>query len=230
VLTKSIDLGLPVYLFGAVTHTDPQGTVGTSNLVEVMNQMRTYASSKGVTVVFIGQNPSSFGGSSYLDSFDLIQGGAYINANGTIPDTPLVTNKGAGQHAPQRLWMVSNAQGQPLYNLQKLVIEFDWFGSPLADSSEVGCLSSKSQSYLDYIMTLSSANCPLGALVGSAVPATQAIYDNLKNLGVGFWLPGRQPVVYPPYIYSPINLTLAPGTPQQVNFNDEGVLAIGAAQ
>ena len=61
----------------------------TSNLVKVMSQMRTYASSKGVTVLFIGQNPSPSGGSAYLDNFDLIQGGAYINADGSIPIPPL---------------------------------------------------------------------------------------------------------------------------------------------
>ena len=97
-------------------------------------------------------------------------------------------------------------------------------------SSEVACLSIKSASYLDYLRSLSSANCSLGVLVGSAVPATQAIYDSLKSLGVGFWLPGRQPAAFPPYIYSPIHLTLAPGTPQEINFDDEGVLAIGSGQ
>jgi hypothetical protein len=67
-------------------------------------------------------------------------------------------------------------------------------------------------------------------MVGSAVPVTTAIYNNLKSLGVGFWRPGRQRVAYRPFIYTPMNLTLAPGTPEETNFNDEGVLVIGAAQ
>jgi hypothetical protein len=230
VLTRGIDLGLQVYLFGNAGLTDPQGTAEESNLVKIIIAMRAYASSKGMTLLFMAQDPSHSGGPAYFDNFDLIQGGAYINPNGTIPDTPIVTNKGAGNPAPQRLWMAVNNQGQPWYNPQKLVVEYDWFSNPIDDSSEVGCLSVNSQAYFDYLRSLSTANCPLGTMVGSAVPATTAIYNNLKSLGVGFWLPGRQRVAYPPFIYTPMNLTLAPGTPQATNFNDEGVLAIGAAQ
>jgi hypothetical protein len=229
-ITKSIDLGLQVYLFGDTSNTDSQSTMRSSNLVKVMAQMRTYAVSKGVSVLFIGQNPSTFGGQSYVDSFDLIQGGAYINANGSIPDTSLVSNKGAGNHAPPRLWLVTNAQGQPYYNFQKLVIEYDWFSHPLDDSSEMACLSIQSAAYLAAIKAESSANCPLGELTGTALPATQATYDSLKSLGVGFWRPGRQVIAYPPYIYTPLNMELAQGTPFQVNFNDEAILAIGSAQ
>jgi hypothetical protein len=229
-ITKSIDLGLQVYLFGDATNTDSRGTVTSSNLVKVMNQMRSYAAAKGMSVLFIAQNPSTFGGPAYVNTFDLIQGGAYINDNGTIPDTPIVSNKGAGNSAPPRLWMVTNKQGQPYYNFQKLVIEYDWFSHPLDDSSEMACLAIQSQSYLNAVKALSQSNCPMGTLTRTALPATTAIYESLRSMGVGFWRPGRQPIAFPPYIYTPMNAQLAQGTPYQVNFNEEGILALGSGQ
>ena len=228
IMTQSINLGIQVFLFGEVGNTDSNGTLASSQLVQVMNSMRTYAASKGQQVLYVAQFPSTYGGSSYLNSFDLIQGAVYMNANGTIPNTPTVTNKDGP--APPRLWLATNASGKPVYNPQKLVIEYDWFSNPIDDSSEMGCLSTNSQAYFDYLRSLSTANCPLGTMVGSAVPVTTAIYNNLKSLGVGFWRPGRQRVAYRPFIYTPMNLTLAPGTPEETNFNDEGVLVIGAAQ
>jgi hypothetical protein len=233
IIQKSIDLGFQVFLIGGAGLTDHQGTVDTSGLLKVIREMRNYAARKGVTILFIAQSPARFGGSAYSDNFDLIQGGAYINADGTLPDSPAVANKGsADANAPPRLWLIKKPDGTPYYDPHKVVSEYDWFGSPLDDSSEVACLSVKSQTYLDNVRAASSYNCPEGHLVGSAVPATQTIYNYLKSIGAGFWLPGRQAIGSAPWIYTPLNLELYQrDTRFKINFNDEGMLSLaGMAQ
>ena len=68
---------------------------------------------------------------------------------------------------------------------------------------------------------------PLDRLVGSAVPATQKIYDYFKNMGTGFWLPGRQPIAFAPWIYTPLNSELYKRNPRfSINFNDEAILSL----
>lgn len=229
VIRRSIDLGIQVFLIGGSSLTDHRGTVETSGLLRIIREMRAYAAQKGITILFIAQNPSSFGGPAYAAKFDLIQGGVYINANGGLPETGTVTNKGAvSVHAPPRIWLITHpGDGARLYDPHKLVIEYDWFGNGLDDTSEIACLSVKSQTYLNSVRALSAANCPLGRIVGSAVPATRAIYAYFKSIGAGFWLPGRQPIAFPPWFYTPLNRELYRGDRRfAVNFDDENILRI----
>jgi hypothetical protein len=66
-------------------------------------------------------------------------------------------------------------------------------------------------------------------VVGSALPAMQKAYDLFKGMGAGFWLPGRQPIAFPPWVYTPLNLDLYKRDSRfEVNFNDEGILSIPA--
>ena len=226
VARNSIDIGVQVLLFGGVALTDPKGTVNTSNLTKIIHEMKAYGADKGITVLVIAQSPSTFGGAPYLADFDLIQGGAYINEDGSLPETAAVTNKGDAR-APARKWLVKNPGGTPLYDPHKLVSEYDWYGNPLDDSSEIACLSIKTQSYLDNIRAQSAANCPEGRVVDSAVAATRKTYEYFKSMGSGFWLPGRQPIGFAPWIYTPLNLELYKQDPRfAVNFNDEGILSI----
>jgi hypothetical protein len=226
---KSIDIGFQVFLLGGVGLTDNKGTNGNSGLLKVIRQTRAYAAERGITVIFVAQNPSTFGGRAYLENFDLIQGGAYTNADGSLPGALNVTNKGAANtYSPGRLWLAREIDGTPYYDLHKLVIEYDWFGSPLDDSSEIACLSVKSQIYLDHVRAESSENCPLGRLVGSALPTIETTYDYFKSLGIGFWLPARQPIGFAPWLYTPLNHDLYQNDPRYaVNFDDEQILSLG---
>jgi hypothetical protein len=227
---KSIDLGFQVFLFGAAGLTDSKSTATTSGLLKVVRKIKSYAAKNNVSALFIAQDPSTFGGRAYIDSFDLVQGGAYIDADGSLPNALIVTNKGSGSaHAPPRLWLVKDPEGKPFYDPQRLVFEYDWFGDPADDSSEVACLSVKSPTYLNTVRGVSPGNCPEGHVVGSALPAMQKAYDFFKGMGAGFWLPGRQPIAFPPWVYTPLNLDLYKRDSRfEVNFNDEGILSIPA--
>jgi hypothetical protein len=223
---KSIETGIQVLLFGGAAITDNRGTVETSGLLSVLQALKRHASDKGISVVFVAQTPSSYGGRAYIDAFDLILGGVYINSDGTIPDTPKVTNKGPG-NPPERLWLVKDSAGHPYYDPQKLVIEYDWFGNPLDDTSELACLAVKSDVYIDSVRKRDPKSCPLGHVSNSATLVSATIYTTLKRLGVGFWLPGRQPIAFAPWDFAPFNLELYKGDSlYAINFNEESLLSI----
>lgn len=239
----SIDRGLQVFLFGKVSGTDSPGdgggTVASSQLIVMMNNLKAYAAAKvpAQSVFYIWQNPSTAGGPAYFNTPDLVQGGIYNDPDGTIPNTAAVNNKGGG--APNRLWLVVNGNGTPKYNLQKLVVELDWFGDPISDSAEFACLSipqtTQGQNYLTYSRGLTSPGWAQTPCVSSATPTRTALstfttnYNMLKGLGVGLWKPGRQPSVFAQGYYTPMNQPLNTGQPsnQQINFNDEGILQVG---
>jgi hypothetical protein len=186
---------------------------------------RAYAKMRNLSISLIGQGPSSVGGANYLNAFDLIQGGLYIDPDGSVPVSPIVENKGAGSvHAPRRLWLAP----PPGVDLDKLVEEYDWFGSAYSDSSEIACLSAKSQAYIDAVRTLSSNNCQMKRVVNDAVIVTRRLVQRFAQQDIGFWLPGRQPITFPPWIYTPLHRTLYTRDARfSVDFNDEDMLRIG---
>jgi hypothetical protein len=85
---------------------------------------------------------------------------------------------------------------------------------------------------LRYIQTVNAANpanCPLAETKDAAVSVTRTIYQELRAEGTGFWLPGRQPIAFAPWEYTPLDKTLYEAQPRfAVNFDDEKMLEIPA--
>ena len=81
---RAMDLGVQSFMFGQVFHQD---SVSGSEMDEVVEQMREYASFRGMEIV-VGAQTNDIDDEKYLRGFDFIEGGVGINSDGWIEDGP----------------------------------------------------------------------------------------------------------------------------------------------
>lgn len=91
---KAMDLGVQSFLFGQIYLQDTAGDREHSEIYDIVKDMREYAREIGITIV-VGAQTNSITDERYLRTFDYIEGGVGINAEGNIENGPCFSGKGS---------------------------------------------------------------------------------------------------------------------------------------
>jgi hypothetical protein len=177
---QAIDLGIQSFMFGQVNFQDP-GLVAP----KVMDEMRSYARSKGKTIV-IGAQTNAIDDADYLKAFDYIEGGVGIDDEGKIQKGPCLVGSYGNGSCWALLWNEKFAA-----KANNVLLHLDWSGLSYDDMSRFARMKPETRAE-----TLKSLYQSFSAKkMGFLMPYFAVLYD--KNGGCygpspGFYSPDRK--------------------------------------